>query len=612
MACYAALSVLVYLPVWPFDSSRLPICNCGDNAMTADFLAWTPWALLHGHNPFLTTYEYFPHGADLAANTTMPVLGVLLAPVTLTAGPVVTLNLVLHLALVLSAAAAYGVLRRIGCSPPAAFAGGLLYGFSPWMLGQGQSHANLAFEPLLPVLALLVGEAVTVGARPARRAGLLIGLVALLQYGTASEMLADAAVVAAVLLALLALAHRREVRARAAHARRVALWALACFVPFAAYPVYLAFFGPQHPNGPPRLVAVLTPISSDLLGAIVPTTRQLISVGLGRIGSSYVTYNVVENGVYLGLPLLLLAVLLVRRYRDDLRLWWAAVGAAIGYVLALGPVLRVAGRDTSVPLPEAVLVHLPVLDGIVPARFVAFTFLGLSFVLAIGLDRLRADLAEAGRPLTGGRPRRAGVAAAAIAVLALAPLLPRQPYPSTPVGDGAYASYPIPPFFHDAADLAPIPAGRPAVVYPFSDPAPTAGLVDYSVLWQAVAGERFELMDGDATRPGPYGAGTEAPPPLVPVELESMMFDAYFGPYAYFGSISLHTTRFPALTQQALGLVRAALAGYGVTTVIVDPVGYDPDAFVAAVDAALGATPEARDGVLVWYGVQRDLQRIDG
>jgi hypothetical protein len=150
------------------------------------------------------------------------------------------------------------------------------------------------------------------------------------------------------------------------------------------------------------------------------------------------------------------------------------------------------------------------------------------------------------------------------------------------------------------------------LVYPFSDPSPTAGYVNYPVLWQAVGRERFAILDGDATRPGPDGAGTEAGPPMVPAELETMLLDAYFGPYAYYGTLSLQTGPFPALGTTVLGEVRADLSRYRVSTVIVDQVGEDPQAFVAAMDAALGAAPARLGGVLVWENVQQDLAAAGG
>ena len=84
------IAVLAYWPVMPFDASKLPHllgAGAGDPAQMSWFLAWTPFALGHGLNPFFTNYIDYPLGVNLASNTSVPLLGLLAAPVTLRAGP---------------------------------------------------------------------------------------------------------------------------------------------------------------------------------------------------------------------------------------------------------------------------------------------------------------------------------------------------------------------------------------------------------------------------------------------------------------------------------------------------------------------------------------------
>jgi hypothetical protein len=56
------------------------------------WLNWIPWSVLHGENPLFTDFQHFPLGVNGMWNTSVPLLGVLLAPVTLTAGPLVAFN----------------------------------------------------------------------------------------------------------------------------------------------------------------------------------------------------------------------------------------------------------------------------------------------------------------------------------------------------------------------------------------------------------------------------------------------------------------------------------------------------------------------------------------
>lgn len=93
---YAVVALFANYPMWPGDPSRIATCACGgyeDLNQTAWFLAWTPFAIFHGHNPFVTNWINFPAGVDLAQNTGMQLLGLLTAPLTLTVSPVASENL---------------------------------------------------------------------------------------------------------------------------------------------------------------------------------------------------------------------------------------------------------------------------------------------------------------------------------------------------------------------------------------------------------------------------------------------------------------------------------------------------------------------------------------
>src|ERR1035441_5707453 len=77
IGAYVVLAVMAYWPVMPLDASKLPHplgAGAGDPAQMSWFLAWTPFALGHGLNPFFTNYIDFPLGVNLASNTSVPLL----------------------------------------------------------------------------------------------------------------------------------------------------------------------------------------------------------------------------------------------------------------------------------------------------------------------------------------------------------------------------------------------------------------------------------------------------------------------------------------------------------------------------------------------------------
>ena len=124
-------------------------------------------------------------------NGSMLALGVLFMPITKLFGPVVTWNIALRLAIVLSATSMCLVLRRWTTWWPAAFVGGLLYGFSAYMAYYGGNYLFLVFVPLPPVIFLLLHEILVRQRWRPGRTGALLGVVCALQFFIWSEVLAE-------------------------------------------------------------------------------------------------------------------------------------------------------------------------------------------------------------------------------------------------------------------------------------------------------------------------------------------------------------------------------------------------------------------------------------
>ena len=89
-----------------FDAHWILNKPADDWAQEVWFLGWPAFAIVHGHNPLFTTWLNYPSGMNLMENTSMPLLGIVFAPVTWLAGPIVTYSLVLRLGMVTSACSA--------------------------------------------------------------------------------------------------------------------------------------------------------------------------------------------------------------------------------------------------------------------------------------------------------------------------------------------------------------------------------------------------------------------------------------------------------------------------------------------------------------------------
>jgi hypothetical protein len=462
---YFGLAVVPYWDFWTAGGARIA-GKGGDVADEAWFLAWVPYALLHAHNPLMTDWGNYPFGVNGVANTSVPLLGLLGTPVTVAFGAFVTATLFFTLAFPLSAWSAYLLLRRWIRWRPGVFAGGLLYGFSPYLVAQGLGHLNLVFVPLPPLIFLVLGH--ISAPLPPRRVwawGVVLALLCVAQFFISVEVLASTVIVGGVGLIAAAACWPSVWRKRWKTVAAAVGGALGGAAVLLAYPLWLLLAGPERVAGPVQETYLYR---GNLLAPFVPDSSMYFRVA--RLVSLADTFagNTSENGLYLGIPLVLAliagAVGLWRRPVMKV----AVVVTVVAFVLALGSrvtVGRVVWRG--VPLPGAVLTRLPLLDNAIAARYSLYVMLGAAVVLALSLEGLHDWLGErwlGGRRLGGGRAAVvAGVACGVLACLVLVPLVPAWPYSARVTQ--------VPAYFSSGAVRA-IPDGSVAVTYPFGRSPP--------------------------------------------------------------------------------------------------------------------------------------------
>ncbi len=504
VVAYGLLAVLAYLPSWPGNPNHLPFCECGDTVQASWFLRWTPFALFHGLNPWFTNFIDFPSGVNLAENPTMPLLGLITAPISRVFGPVSSFTLLLWLGFTTSATSAFFVLRHWVDRTGAAFVGGLIYGFSPYMIVQGEGHAIFLFVPIPPLVLYVLDELVVRQRSSPRKWGLILGLLMTAQFFISSEIFITTAVVAAFGIALLAIANPHEVRAKAGHVWRGLAWALVVCVPLVIEPTIYALSGPQ--NYLSTTADGSFSFSADFLGSFVPSQLQrLAPFGLAGVGNRFVHGG--ENGTYLGLPVLAFAGYITVKFWRLGVVRLAAALSVVVWILSLGPRLTINTHQTSVPLPYAVLEHFPFFAGLVIDRFALYIALLVALLVAIGLDRIRRPIRSSVRHQRR-YARGTAIVMAAVSVALLIPLIPRWPYPQ------GQAS--VPAFFGSPAANR-IPTGSVALTYPY----PLEPNID-AMLWQASDDMRFRLIGGYAIVPTAHRiaySSSYPTPAMVPVTL---------------------------------------------------------------------------------------------
>jgi hypothetical protein len=575
---FVLFAMVANLPAWLHGPNHLmQIGGAGDIDQEVWFLGFTPEAIIHGLNPFVTNWINFPSGTNLMVNTAMFVPGLLLAPITLTLGPVVSFNVLVVLGMAGSATAAFAVFQRWAPWKPAAYAGALLYGFSPYMFGAGFGHLFLLCVALPPLFLLVLDEILVRDRRSAPLLGVLLGLMASVQLLTSSEVLASSVLMSAVGVVVLAAARPGQVLARLRRAVVSLATAGLTFVVVCGYPLWVLLFGRGHITGPAQPVSALAPLRTDLLGLIVPTWDQAISPApLQHVGNQFVGQSLGENGSYLGVTLVLVLVVLVVRFWRIGVVRFAAAMSAVALILSFGSRLNVDGHDTGVRLPFSILTHLPLVDSSVAVRYSLYVFLFAGLLLAVGLDRLHRSTAS-----SRAVRRRSAVLCGLLAVVSLVPLVPHWPY--------AIWSTAVPTFFRSPA-VDQIPPGSVALTYPF----PRGPEHNEAMLWQVQNDLRFRLPGGYVITAGAGGVATFDGGATF---TEGLLEDAYTG------------APLPSLTDRVAQQVRHDLETWDADTVVVASRGTNPGEAVDLFRAVLGASPKTEAHAKVWFHVIALLHR---
>ncbi len=504
IAIYFLLAFAAYWPAYPGDPSRVVGCACGDAAQSAWFLRWTPYAIAHGQNPLFTNFINIPYGANLAQNTLMPLLGIITWPLTALAGPIASFNLLAWLAFPLSASSIFYVSRKLQFSRLAAFAAGLLFGFSPYMVGQGEGHIMLTFVPLLPLMLyaswqLLVEQK----SMHPYKIGLILALEVISQFFIDPEILAIFGLAAAIGATMLAVFRWREItRHRIKYAVRG--FAVTCLLSFAVliYPVWLMTSGPRHfvgPNFGPG-----NPYRSDLIGLVVPMQNQRITLPtFHHYAASTDMGDYSEVGDYIGIVLLAVIIAGLIKWRHSTWLIFCSASALLIWIGSLGPRLVINTHKTPIIMPFAVATKIPLIRDLLPSRLSLAEWFFVAIAIALIIQEWQASKKAKSKKESRSRTW----VPIAVGLLVIVTLLPRWPYPTVNIHKPSY-------FKGGATSIS----GDKVLAYPlpiYSD--------DRFMLWQADSNMNFKIVASYIANPSLKGTSTELPPLLDPPNVEQWL-----------------------------------------------------------------------------------------
>jgi len=566
---YLVVSLVLWWHVLPHLRS-VTTCGCGDGALTLWVIKWPAYALSHGLNPFYSSKLFVPRGINMAPNSLG--LGIVAAPVTWLFGPVASLNLIDVVSPLLSALAMFWLLRRWVSWGPAAFVGGLFFGFSPFVVvSLAFAHPNFGLLAPVPLIVGCVDDLLVRHRFRPWRVAVVLGLLLAVEFTISVEVLLLVglfAVISAVAVGLWDVITRNRAAATAV-VESAPFFGLAAVVVLVllAYPLWFFFAGPAHlvgrawPNSPSGTVA-------NTPGTFVHGFVTAPLTGIMHLFGGYQGPTLPLLG-YLGVGVIIVVIGGAVIWRRDPLIRFFVLLGALAAVLSLGV-------GNGYWAPWRLFVHAPVLNNVVPVNISAIVDTCVAIVLAKVIDTTRSTT----RSRLG---RQSGaIAGAVVAALALVPaavaLGPNIPMTARPVV--------VPRWFTVAAPHL----GHHLVVLPY--PAALGG-IQSSMAWQAVEGMTFSMVGGGGPGITPSRAGPEEPG------------------FNVLARASVPLSPPPMPTGANLGAIRRALAGWGVTTIVVPdqpslptyergrPVPYAVGLFTAA----LGQAPILQARAWVWSDV---------
>ena len=463
---YAALTVFMTWPIAANLASEVP--GGGDAWQNIWNLWWVKHALLTLHtNPYHTDLLYYPDGANLYLHTLALTAGLTAIPLQLLGlNLIASYNLILLSTYMLAGLGAYLLCRYLTGNSWASFVGGLVFAFAPYHSAHLFGHMNLASMQWIPFYVLLLLKAIGwspgikgresmtaekhIAPRSLLRSAIsspqsAIGAGALLAVNAYTEwtyaiflvLLTGVIVAWRVLLP----SERRAVSAGvgwpAIGARLVVIGVTFLVLTAPIFFPTLAEARQGYAQQPPEETLFY---SADLVNGFLPSELHpmwggAIAETVSQIPPYLPLKNTSERDLFLGYTVLAVAAWGVWHWRRDRRVLFWAFTAILIWLLSLGPVLQVLGKQVftsflvKIPLPYLLLYKLPLFSIMrTPARFTVLVMLALAVLVAYALARGRGavqgnEVVEAAGArrwyrFAGGNPFSA-VAALVVPVLVL-------------------------------------------------------------------------------------------------------------------------------------------------------------------------------------------------
>jgi hypothetical protein len=380
LSIYGLVAVVMTWPVASQLGTHLP--GGGDDLWVHQ---WTFWwvkeSIVKGYNPLHTHLLFHPEGVSLATHNFAWLNIAAWLPLQAIVGSNVAYSLLFIATFALNGFATYLLARKVTGSPPAAFVGGLIYGFWPYTLSH-YGHPNMMLTCWVPLALLYLHR--TLEERRIHDT-LLAALFLALAGITRWQLLVMGSVMTLLYLVYCCLVNGGcRTRRTLSLLAMTGLVAAALMAPL-ALPVISAYLTQSSPED---TVTDESPTGqTDLLAYVLPSRNH----PLWSDTAKQVYDNFIDNKVYVafvGYTTLALALWgSMKRWRQT-RFWLLAT--LVYVLLALGPQLRLNGQlYPQIPMPYRLVGDLWFVQILrKPDRFNVFLGLPLGMLASWGVAAL--------------------------------------------------------------------------------------------------------------------------------------------------------------------------------------------------------------------------------
>jgi hypothetical protein len=380
-AIYAVLSIVFFGRTIVGDVTGFHLGRGPDPSFLMWALVWWPYAIDHRLNPFLCRLVWAPGGFNLTWSGSIPLASLAAAPLTSRYGPVAAYNALCLVVPVVAAWCAFALCRDVSKRYWPAVAGGYIFGFSSYVLGQMVGgHLNLIFIFPAPLIVGLVLRRLK-GRLRATSFSVLLALVFAMQFLLSIELAATAAMFGG--FALIAAWSHAEAGEKKRITDLIGPIAVAGILASCILSPYLYYLLAQ--GMPSGAINSAGQYSADLINLIIPT--RTVGIGTANIFvalSGIFPGNLGEAGAYLGIPLVAIVFSYAYKHWREPAVRTLVTMLIVISILALGPRLHVAGT-TAFGMPWKLFTHIPLIKSALPVRFMAYASLAAGIAAALWL-----------------------------------------------------------------------------------------------------------------------------------------------------------------------------------------------------------------------------------